>query len=175
MKDDSVITLGKIVIILSLLTISFSIGLKFGSNQWTTGKLQGLIGIDKNQTCSNLSLQEATVCLNNELSSWWQYNLTNINKTLSEAELKAFGGVCSHAAKWYVEKAQSLGFLGKEVKFWGDPELGHDIALLYDRNLTQYCFVDQKTIVGCGSLVPQKLFIYIDKANVTNQSLLTFK
>lgn len=142
-----------VVLVVTLVSTAFVIGWGIGNKTLTWGDVQDLVGIEQNNyNCTNLTLTKTTQCLRGELSSWWQYNSSNINKTLTEAELKVQGGVCAHASKWYFEQAESLGFKGEVIKFWGNKEIGHAFALLYDKNITEYCILDQEVIIGCSKL-----------------------
>jgi hypothetical protein len=97
---------------------------------------------------NNTDINIATNCLRRELSSFYNYNLSNQNKTLSLDELKAEGGVCWHYAEWYRDNALALGFDAKAVLIkMGDKY--HKVAILSDKDT--YCIADQMYVV-CNDL-----------------------
>lgn len=83
------------------------------------------------------------------LSEFWKYNISNIRKDLSDEELKEEGGVCWQYSDWYVEQAKSRGLMGKKIEFWGSEDIGHAIAIVYDKEISQYCILDQMTTPKC--------------------------
>lgn len=90
--------------------------------------------------CTGMDLFTTAECLNDELNTWFNYNMTNVGKKLSLDELKRVGGVCDQYSDFYLEKAEELGFYGKKVVF----DVGnssHAIAIISDR--TGYCLLDQ--------------------------------
>lgn len=125
-----------------------------------------------NPLCSNQSFMQAIRCLNSDFSSWFKYNVSNIDKELSEADFKALGGVCSQASEWYVKSADKLGFYGITVKLFSNSPVGHEIAILYDENISSYCVIDQELIVGCQKLQSEKsrkaYEFYLNNSNNSN-------
>ncbi len=103
------------------------------------------------QIMQPLDVEEESFKIWSELKEFYNYNITNLHKKLTEEELKKEGGVCWHYSDWYVEQAEKLGLLAKRVDFYGE-DSGHAIAILYDRNLTEYCIVDQRQIPSCVKL-----------------------
>lgn len=93
---------------------------------------------------------QSVQCMQQDLSSWYNYNLTNLGKKMTEEEFKTNGGVCSHASEWYGTKAKALGFNAQQI-------------IIYD-SVGEYCVVDQTTLVGCiklnGSASHQFVVLY---------------
>jgi hypothetical protein len=56
----------------------------------------------------------------------------------------------------YIEEAEKLGFKGKEIKFYGNQSLGHEVALIYSEDLSSYCILDQQAIPKCTKLNPSQ-------------------
>lgn len=134
-----------------LIILSFLVGLLVSdyTTKSTTNKLY-----EKNQNCSNLDLVNTSYCLNEEMNTFFKYNISNKGKDLNLSELKQEGGVCYHASKFYVDNAKELGYNSQIINFWdNNKSIGHSIALVYDNNLDNYCILDQKEIVGCIQLV----------------------
>lgn len=112
-----------------------------------------------NPEISTLQLSKELVA---EQSKWWKYNLSNYNlfydtkigdvKNINWTVIKEEGGVCSHSAHWYKEQAINLGFESRVVSFYNQEGRGHEIALVYNKQLTEYCVLDQQLLVGCGRL-----------------------
>lgn len=88
----------------------------------------------------------------NEVKGFWNYNESNLRVKLSEEELKEQGGVCWHYSDWYVKQAEERGLLGKKIEFWGSGEVGHAVAIIYDKEINSYCLVDQSSIPLCNKL-----------------------
>ena len=97
-------------------------------------------------SCKSDSLETSALCLQNELGTFYNYNLTNRKKDLTETELKEIGGVCWHYARWYQNKMSGLGFYAKTVSFDLDNESSHMIAIA--STVDTYCILDQSN-VGC--------------------------
>ena len=102
--------------------------------------------------CANLSLIETSNCLNKELSSWWKYNISNLyafwpNKKIDWETIKKDGGVCWQSSEWYNRRAKDLGFSAKEISF-GEDE-GHSYSLIWDKQMTEYCILDQQVKPTC--------------------------
>jgi len=88
--------------------------------------------------------------LNSELKTFYNYNLSNIDAEFTEEELKEHGGVCWHYSEWYVEHAKAAGFKAKTIILVGSP-FSHEVALIWDNNLTAYCLLDQE-ILTCTKM-----------------------
>jgi hypothetical protein len=88
----------------------------------------------------------------NELKEFWYFNESNIRNKLTQEELKEEGGVCWHYSDWYVEEAKKKGLMGKKIEFWGSGEVGHSVAIIYDKDIDQYCLVDQTSTPKCNKL-----------------------
>jgi len=88
--------------------------------------------------------------LNQELTSFYKFNISNINNSLTETQLRVQGGVCWHYSDWYINKSRELGYYAKEISFHtselGKTEKnytffsGHSIAVISDK--TGYCIMD---------------------------------
>lgn len=106
-----------------------------------------------NNNCSDLNLEQTAKCLRNEVADFYYYNISNKNNTgLSQEELKSEGGVCWQYADYYIRRAVDLGFYSKNINFWSDGTtnrkgnkdyIGHSIAMIWDKDLSGYCFIDQ--------------------------------
>lgn len=114
-----------------------------------------------NATCKFEDLEKSMECLIQEQGKWFKYNISNQalywNKNIGELEdvdwnvIKEIGGVCSHSSLNYVIEAQKLGYKAKTIKFFGNETLGHEIALVYEKDLRKYCLLDQSKL-GCVAL-----------------------
>ena len=107
------------------------------------------------ENCTNLSLVDSSYCLNQQVNTFFKYNLLNKGKTLTDEELKESGGTCLLWANYYVNNMKDLGFLGQIVSMQqGNQSLsGHSIALVWsERNdsIENFCIIDQKKVIGCG-------------------------
>lgn len=146
-----------------LVFASLGLGFLLGTN--IDYKIESQIRLEANSSCYNLSLEDTAKCLNNELSSFYFYNLSQIGKKLTDEELKENGGVCTNAAEYYKEKAESLGFYGSlcDMNIYTDlsgVNHWHQIAII--SNEDGYVVLDQKSIIGYG-------YLDVNKSNVKNE------
>ena len=148
--DKISFVLGIILLVLTFLAFFF-LGVDLGEKGQITRFIIKQSIVDTN--CTNLSFQGTVYCLNDEFNDWFNYNESNTGKELTLSELKEQGGVCSHAAQYYVDSAKSLGLDASYVRFQGgQTDVGHAIALVYSTDGKEYCILDQYSIVGCKSL-----------------------
>jgi hypothetical protein len=115
----------------------------------------------ENATCKFDDLEKSMECLIKEQGKWFKYNISNKalywNKLTGKLDdvdwsvIKEQGGVCSHSSVWYVMEAQKLGYKAETIRFFGNETLGHEIALIYEKDLRKYCLLDQSKL-GCVSL-----------------------
>lgn len=99
--------------------------------------------------CSNLTLEESALCLQSELKTFYNYNLSNRGLDLTLEELKRDGGVCWHYSNWYATRMKELGFYGTEVSIRNSKEDTHKFAVA--SNEWGYCTLDQ-TKISCIKL-----------------------
>lgn len=112
--------------------------------------------------CSNLSLFETSNCLRDELSKWYFYNLSNMNKELNISELKESGGTCVHFSEWFESNYINLGFNAKTIDISGQ-DTGHEVIIAWTKNLSDgkgsYCIADQ-TQIACFNLGGINMTLY---------------
>ena len=78
-----------------------------------------------------------------DVRTWYKYNESNINFSLSSDQLKEEGGVCWHYAKYYSNLAYNLGFHNLTIDIGPSKrDTWHEFALVYDDDLN-YCLIDQ--------------------------------
>lgn len=99
--------------------------------------------------CSGQDLRNTSYCLNNKLKEFYNYNMSNAGKKMTEEELKKMGGVCSHYSEWYKSQAEKLGFEVTLVTMPINATMSHEVAIISDDS--GYCLEDQ-TIVTCWRL-----------------------
>jgi hypothetical protein len=154
------------IIILAVVSFIFIVFAMFGLLIVYIPKNQVALesNMENNLPCSNLDFQDSMNCLVKEQDKWWKYNISNIGLyrnngvwgDINWSVIKEQGGVCSHSSKNYIEEAEKLGFMGKEIKFWGDDKVGHEVALLYSKDLNFYCILDQQATPKCQELNPRE-------------------
>lgn len=130
-------------------------GTKAFQNSISSSKINDIEMLNSPLNCANLSLQETAFCLNKELSNWWKFNISNLNafyldKNIDWDKIKKEGGVCWHSSEWYNQQAKELGFSAKEVTF--GEETGHSYSLIWNKDMTQYCTLDQNNTPNCYNL-----------------------
>lgn len=94
-----------------------------------------------NPNCQDLNLSATAKCLNNEVNSFFIYNISNLNNELSDEQLKTEGGVCYHYANYYNKRASELGFNTKYVSIDTANKISHAFSVISDG--TGYCIMDQ--------------------------------
>ena len=106
--------------------------------------------------CSNLSLVETSICLVENVDTFYYYNYSNKDVKIEDMEferLKEQGGVCKHYQHFYENWGKELGFLTKHVTLLND--LRHGFSVIYS-NITErgkgYCILDQDKLIGCMRL-----------------------
>lgn len=92
--------------------------------------------------CEELYLNETATCLNENLKTFFKYNLSNANKKLSFEELEEEGGVCSHYAKLYYNAGDELGFYVSDNIFKFDEFESHENVFI--SNSEGYCLLDME-------------------------------
>jgi len=111
----------------------------------------GFNKIDKNTSCSNLSLLNTSECLRNELKTFYKYNYSEVHSDYNLSRIKIYGGVCWHYAKWYSEKIKQLNnFYYQEVHIEISEKYAHNFTII--SNEEGYCILDQINIY-CNKLI----------------------
>ena len=128
-------------ILLFLSTSSFALGFKFRVDMESSALK---IGDYYGTNCSNLSLTDTASCLNKELKSFYNYNLSNIGKHLTLEELKAQGGVCSHASNWYKDNIDNSTTYSSKYVYLSEVgnSSSHVFIIMYGEE--GYCILDQR-------------------------------
>lgn len=139
---DKIIFILRVSLILSLTSLVFVVGFGFGSKAF---ELPILKETNINYNCESDNIKDSLRCLNKEFNSFYVYNLSNQNLTLSEDEFRNVGGVCTHATTWYKNKLDSLGYQTKEVSLYpiDIKYSGHRFLITYDNYVNTYCIVEQ--------------------------------
>lgn len=101
-------------------------------------------------TCSGLNLTATAFCLNNQVSFFYKYNISNLYENLSLDRLEKEGGVCWHYSKWYYDNIKKISnFSAEEVDMTLDKDYSHRVTIMSDQ--TGYCILDQ-TVFHCVEL-----------------------
>jgi len=95
-------------------------------------------------SCDNADLINTSLCLKEQLSKFYNYNFSNAGKNLNLEELSKEGGVCSHYANWYKDRANELGFYATETLIHTSSDADHVYTTISDE--TGYCILDQLTV-----------------------------
>jgi hypothetical protein len=159
--EDKVSKISKAIILISI-GVLLGCGIIFGTlfykqNNISYSKANEITLLNGDYECSNLSLEKTAICLNKDFSSWWKYNESNLEiynngygNYINWSVIREQGAVCGQASRWFIDKAKSLGFSGKRINF-GEDE-GHAYALIWDKNMTSYCIMDQQAQPACFKL-----------------------
>lgn len=96
-----------------------------------------------NQTnCSGMKLEDTTECLNNKLTKFFYYNISNSGKQLTESEFIEQGGVCSHASEWYKEQIMLIGNFSVTDIIIRTGKIKHQFVIV--SNYEGYCILDMQ-------------------------------
>ena len=93
--------------------------------------------------CPGSGVEGITNCLRAEMRPYYYFNISNLDRNLSEEDLKREGGVCWHYAKWYAERGNEMGLNTTTTNFTIGDKL-HRIAILSGEH--KYCIADQMDI-----------------------------
>lgn len=85
-----------------------------------------------------------------EIINFFKYNMSNVDKELSDSKLIIEGGVCWHWTDWYLRKAFEKNISGIKINFYINKSMGHQLGLIYDTD--EYCVVDQTFEPVCRRL-----------------------
>lgn len=91
--------------------------------------------------CMNKSLFQSSKCALNYVKSFYEYNISNMGKSLTLNELKSEGGVCTHYSKIYDRIGKEAGFYTTEVIIWNSPNSRHIFSVW--SNKEGYVILDQ--------------------------------
>jgi hypothetical protein len=100
--------------------------------------------INLTQDCANLSLTDTSTCLQQEVSTFFYYNITNRYAPFNINRLKAEGGVCWQYADYYEQRLKEIGeFYSTYVIIpTGDKVIGtHEFLVMSSDE--GYCVLDQ--------------------------------
>ena len=99
------------------------------------------------ETCSSYNLFNASYCVNEQINTFYLYNLSNRGKILNYSSLRSSGGTCVHYTKLITRIMEKLGFKVEEVSFYNDDRIeGHIFNIVYDANVNGYCLMDSNLI-----------------------------
>lgn len=99
--------------------------------------------------CTNLSLVETALCLRENVSAIFSYNITPDDWDLTYEELVTRGGDCRDWA-FYYEQIMPEGFYGRTFGFEYTNETAHRFFVL--SNDEGYCILDQLAPIRCNRL-----------------------
>jgi len=101
------------------------------------------------EECSNLDLFDTCDCLRDNIETFFIYNITEDNISLSFSELKERGGDCRNWAFLYERLGEGLNFNVSTIKNGGLEDVfnAHRYAVLWDNN--SYCKLDMLKEIKC--------------------------
>jgi len=99
---------------------------------------------DTNQSCNTGKLVEDSYCLRDVLRPNFKYNITQINKQLTEEQLYVQGGVCSQYTEWYKTRLLERGYYVATPTIKIDSHYNHVFAIA--SNNESYCILDQMSV-----------------------------
>ena len=102
--------------------------------------------------CSNLDLFDTSICLKDNIETFFIYNITEDNISLSFSELKERGGDCRDWAFLYERLGKGLNFNVSTIKNGGVKEVfnAHRYVVLWDNN--SYCKLNMIDEVECDEI-----------------------
>ena len=96
--------------------------------------------------CYDLNIFDSALCLQKNVKSFYNYNISNEGKDLTFEELKQYGGVCTDYSSLYYNAGEELGFYVEEVLINKDENIGHAFTVI--SNVDGWCFLSGKN-AGC--------------------------
>ena len=103
--------------------------------------------------CENKSFIDTTECLNRYINNIFNFTVRSDTPKSVEDIIKN-GGDCYDYSNVYVGLYKDLGYYSKGVTLINqNTNNGHMFVVAWDRDLTQYCIIDQTHIVGCANLI----------------------
>jgi len=132
--------------IIILMISSISLGYLIGKDHISVPNFDKKMNTEN---CNNLDLKESSECLRNYVQTFYNYTIRDdTEKTLEDIKLN--GGDCYDYSLIYEKLAKGLGFYS-ETKSIFTKDGGHKFAIVWDKNLTSYCILDQLSVM-CTSL-----------------------
>jgi hypothetical protein len=128
-----------VAIFIAILTIPLILG-EFNSNT-EVNDIQDVI-----DSCSGMSLVDASTCATDMTSEFYKYNIDNMSKDLDFQTLKKEGGVCTSWSDYYNEIGEGLGYNTEGVIVKVSDNFYHQFSVW--SNEDNYCILDQ-TAVSC--------------------------
>lgn len=139
-----------LVCVTSLCVILLCCGILLGQMGFPTIFTDHMVGgIDDIKEIRKSDLEGTVKDFRGYVTSIFNYNVSNVGKSLSLEELKQVGGVCSHYAEVYEMLARHFGYKTKSVVVKVDSRTAHIFTIIYDS--TGYCVTDQTSLVHCFS------------------------
>lgn len=107
---------------------------------------------------TNLDLRSKAWEYHREVSKSYNYNWSNARAQLTEEELIAQGGVCSHYTRLYNSWAERDGAVGNICRIdIPETNIDHEISIISDKD--EICILDMTVRPFCyqldGSLIPE--------------------
>lgn len=136
-----------LVIVIFGIVIASTVFIIFEDN---TKETSYKISIDDLDSCEDRPLNETAYCLSDWVETFYNYTVrderdyTGSQGTLEDIKLN--GGDCYDYSMIYNETLFDLGFLTKVIQIYPENGTGHTFLVAWDKNLTQYCNIDQKEI-----------------------------
>jgi len=110
---------------------------------------------DTEFNCSNLNFKNSITCMNQYVQSIYNYTVRDENDYNSTdgnlEDLKKNGGDCYDYNNLYIDLAKNLNLSATHLSIYSGDK-GHRIAVIWNKNLIEYCVLDQRNIVGCAEL-----------------------
>ena len=141
-KDD----LLTLVLLVFLFISGITVGWVLRDSRLISIKLSSTQINNTNTNCTNLSLKDTTVCLTNELSNFYFFNISNSGKELTLEQLKSQGGVCHNAAEYYMGRINNDKIYSKDIIIDVNETISHEFVIISNRD--GWCYLDQK-LYGC--------------------------
>lgn len=109
------------------------------------------------ESCKDKGIEETTQCLIDYIKPFYNYTVRNellyTNNQGSIEDIKKYGGDCYDYSKIMVNISKSLGYLAKLVQInSNEVDEGHTFSVIWDKNISNYCVVDQIKLLGCVEL-----------------------
>lgn len=129
--------------------LGINIGVYYHDLIPSVGSEMPLIKIE-DVTCSNDTLSDQVYCFRDYIKTFYNYtdrderNYTGNQGSIEDVKLN--GGDCYDYTRIYLSLANQSGLLSENVKIYPENGSGHTFAVIWDKELTGYCQVDQLSV-----------------------------
>lgn len=94
--------------------------------------------------CNRTDVSNFVGCILGYTKTFYNYTEIYYDKDLilNETQLRETGGDCSEWGNYYKVEAEKRGLNAQIVDFYNGTNIGHRVVIVYNENMSEYCFID---------------------------------